>query len=292
MIDSDEGRVLEGMTSAQITRNLNNSALIERARKLPYCKRNIMLTKIIFWDRVFSEVISSLISHIKNPKREWDVNARCLSYIVSNNLANPFFAEFFFNFHQPLTDAFLRKLKKELGNGMAYDEKFNYLAVELYELLNIALIELEGMEISCESFGGGPICPAYGACGRADCENSPNIFFLMMNEEYRIEENLFEKILDVAFSYLKRAKNKIIIVVDYKNINQQNYVFGAKARQRYDKSLEVVEAVYFYNWNRGLTFQNEFTGLEKFKIPDKKGLKRLVDSWSTQQKLVYYDNPK
>ena len=288
MIDSDEGRILEGMTSAQITRNLNNSALIERARKLPYCKRNIMLTKIIFWDRVFSEVISALIGRVQNPQRKWDINDKCLEYIVENKLSNPFFAEFFFNFHQPLTDAFLRKLRKQLANGMPFDKKFNYLATELYELLNIGLIELEGMDISCESFGGGPICPTFEACRRQDCEHSPNIFFLMMNEEYRIEEGLFDKILQVAWDYLRKATNKIIIVVDYKNINQNKYVFGPKARQRYDKSLEVVEAVYFYNWNNGITFQDDFTGLERFLIPNRKSLQTLIDSWREHRRLVYF----
>ncbi len=52
MIETDEGLILQEVASAQVLRNLNNTCLIEKASRLPYCKKNILLAKIVFWDKV------------------------------------------------------------------------------------------------------------------------------------------------------------------------------------------------------------------------------------------------
>ena len=281
-------KILKAMAEAQITRNLNCTALITKANSLEYCKRNILLTKIIFWDRVYSEIVDILINKPENPKRSLNANAACLKYIKDNELANPFFAEFFFNFHEPITLAFLRRLKAQLNNGMPYDKKFQYVANEITDVLNLAFVELQGLDISCEAFGGDPLCPTYRECNIKECNDPANIFFVMMNEEYKMEPGLFEEILAVAMRYLKQAKDKIIMIVDYKNMKQTDYTFGPKARARYDFCMQSVEQVYFYNWKAGMSFGEEFRGLEPYLIPDKKALNNLIATWKTKKELITF----
>lgn len=280
--------ILQAIAASMVTRNLNCTAIIDKAQRLEYCKRNILLAKLAFWDKVYTDIIDVLIRQDYPSKREWNANAECLKYIKNNELSNPFFAEFFFNFHEPLTLAFLRRLKKQLSNGMPLEKKFQFVASEITELLNIAYIELQGMDISCESFGGDPICPRYLACGKKDCDNPSNVFFVMMNEEYKMELGLFENILAVAMRYLANTKEKVIMIIDYKNMIQTDYVFGPKARARYDYCLNVVEAIYFYNWKGGLTFGKEFKGLEPYLIPGKKGLNKVLKSWREGKELVTF----
>ena len=283
MIETDEALVLQEVASAQVLRNLNNTCLIEKASRLPYCKKNILLAKIVFWDKVYAEIIDTLLRGIKQPNKCWNVNKDCLEYIKEKDLSNHLFAEFFFNFHEPLTLAFLRKLLRELGNGMPYLDKFHFVAKEMTELLNIAWIELDGLDISCESFGGEPMCPSFKTCGRPDCIDVNNIFFVMMNEEYAMEEGLFERILEVALEYLSRAKEKIIMIVDYRNLHSSKYIFGPKARKRYEMCMKVAEQVYFYH-TKNISFASSNNDLAKFIIPDKKGLDNVISTWRAKYK--------
>ncbi len=285
MIDTCEGKILTAISSAQIIRNLNNTYLIGQAHKLPYCKRNILLTMIIFWDNIYTEIIELLMKKDLESSKVWNVKSCCLKYLTEHNLSNPFFAEFFFNFHQPLTLAFIRRIKRELNNGLPYIDKFKLVAEELTELLNIAYIELDGLDISCESFGGVPLCPSYLDHGKNDCVEANGVFFVLMNEEYIMEKGLFEKILDVALSYLKKANDKVLMVVDYKNMHGTNYIFGPNARNRYEKCMEVVEQVYFYNCDGIISFASENNDLVKFAIPDKKSLKSLIKTWKDSKEF-------
>jgi len=286
MIETNEAQILNEVCSAQVLRNLNNTYLIEKATKMPYCKRNILLTKIALWDKVYADIIDLLIRGGES-HRAWNINRDCLNYIKDKNLSNASFAEFFFNFHEPLTLAFLRRLLRELNNGMPYIEKFHFVAKEMTELLNIARIELDGLNISCESFGGEPMCPSYDACGVPDCTDVDNVFFVMMNEEYAMEEGLFERILEIALEYLKRAKNKVIMIVDYKNMLKSSYEFGRKARARYDLCNAVVEQIYFYN-TETILFASKNSDLVPYIIPDKKGLNNVINTWREKKELVTF----
>ncbi len=288
MIETSEGKILTAISSAQIIRNLNNTYLIERANKLPYCKRNILLTMLVFWDTVYTDIVSTLVNNVKDSKRHWNVNSKCLDYIKQHRLANKFFTDFFFNFHEPLTLAFLRRLDRELGNGMPYIKKFDYVAKEMSELLNLACIELDGLSISCETFGGEPLCPSYLSCGINDCVDVDNVFFLMMNDEYKMEPGLFEDILDVAMSYLRLATDRVIMIVDYRNIHGDDYIFSVKARARYEKCMNVVEQVYFYHCVKNVSFARENSDLCKFIIPDKKSLNNVISNWKDKQELVMF----
>ncbi len=225
---------------------------------------------------------------IQDPSIEWNVNADCKEYIYKHNLANKQFAEFFFNFHEPLTLAFLRRLKTQLGNGMQLCKKFQYVADEISNLLHLAYVELDGLDISCSAFGGDAICIKRTGSPYSDCEDSANIFFVMMNDEYRMELGLFEKILDVAMKYLKKIDKKVLMIVDYRNMEQTDYTFGPRARARYEKCKDSVEQVYFYHWKAGLNFGNEFDGLEPYLIPDKAGLKRVIKAWKKDKTLITF----
>ena len=280
--------ILSFVASAQVSHNLNNVALIDKSKNLQYCKRNILLSKIIFWDQVFKSIATALLTGKK--LEMFDANQISQDFLMSNNnLACDKFVDFFFNFHQPITNAYLRKIERELSNGMPFDKKFQYLADEIGNLLNLSYVELEGLDISCASFGVEPSCPQYKATGESECSDPSNVFFVMMNNEYKMEQGLFEKILSIAMNYLKEAKEEIIMIVDYRNMEQTDYCFGKSGRARYEYCMQYVKQIYFYHWKGGLRFGKEFNGLEKFLIPDKTALKELIKLWKNEKKLLTFD---
>ena len=287
MINTDNAKVLEAIASANVKMSLNITYLTERARKLPYCKKNILLTKIIFWNKIYNDIIKLLLDDYKSNRRNLDANPECLKYIIDNHLANKTFAEFFFNFHEPLTHAFLHRLDIELTNGLPYDEKFKLIASEISELLNLARIELEALDISCETFGGEPMCPSYKKCGVNDCIDASNIFFIMLNEEYLIEPDLFDKIVNKILAYLKVSKEDLLLIVDYRNIERNDYVFAEEGRKRYDKILPYVAGIYFYHTDK-VTFAHCNKDLVKYIIPDKDSLKQLKESWRNNKQLITF----
>jgi hypothetical protein len=101
-----DNTLLKNILSAQVSRNLNNTALIQKANNLPYCKKNILLTLLMFWDKVFTDITDILIHKRKDSKRCWNVNDECSKYILKHNLANETFTNFFFKYHKALTDSF------------------------------------------------------------------------------------------------------------------------------------------------------------------------------------------
>ena len=284
MINTEEGRLLGTILDAQITRNLNNTALIQKANRMPFCKKNIMLAKLFFWDKVFAEIMELLVLEKHDPNHIWNVNDKCLAYLKDNNLSNPYFADFFFNFHEPLTTSFIKKLQKQLNNGMPLLAKFNYLVTEMSELLNISQIELEGMKLSCQAFGGEPICPSYQRCGVQECHDPENIFFVMLSQDYLVDPEIFNEVLKITHEAFKRSSIPVIMIIDYRNINPNDYVFDVNAKTRYDKCLEFCEAVYLYKWAN----KDNFKGIEQFLIPDRKGLELVRGNWHKKKELTYF----
>ena len=290
MINNDNAQIVEAIASANINFSLKTVYLTERARQLPYCKKNILLTKIIFWTKIYNDIIKILLIDYQANRRNLNINIECLNYIINNHLANKYFAEFFFNFHEPLTQAFLKRLDKQLQNGLPYDQKFMLIATEIIELLNLARIELEGLDISCETFGGNPMCPAHTQCGVPDCADVSNIFFILLNEEYLMEPDLFDKIINQILAYLKIAKDDLLLIVDYRNIHRNDYIFAEKGRERYNRIINHVAGIYFYHADR-VTFAHCNEDLTKYIIPDAKSLQKVKDIWKTKKQLITFEEP-
>ncbi len=285
---ASNAHVLRSILAAQVIRNLNSTALIQKAQCMPFCKRNIILAQVTFWDKVFADITDTLINGHVDSKREWDVNQQCLEYLKKQDLVHPQFADFYFNYHKPHALSFLRKLKKQLNNGMPYHKKFEYLAVELTELLNISQIALKGLQVSCSLFDNKPKCSEQNKCQTPECVSPANIIFVMMTNEYMIEKGVFEEILSISFKYLSQAREEFIIVLDYKNLDQSDYIFGEHARNRHNTCSKVAKAVYLYNWKKGMEFSNYFEGLEPYLIPDKNGLQKVIATWKEKKEVITF----
>lgn len=272
-------------------KSLRTAFLLKKAQKLPYCKRNILEAKILFWSWVYSDLTQRFVLGVKNPSRELNANERCKKYLVENGLANEKFAEFFFAFHAPLTAAFLKILDHELSNGHTIEKKILLIGNEIVELLNIARIELEGMRMSCTAFGCTPMCPYFKETGHSECEKYgiDNVFSLFINPEYYLEKGLFDNILN-SLNMIK-TKDDIIMVVDYRNMcdRQKEYSWDSNgAWERYQKCKEHVKEVYFYHYAPCVSFGSHYDDLKPFLIPTKIARKEVCEKWSKERKLIYF----
>ncbi len=272
-------------------KNLRSAFLINKSQDLPFCKRNILEAKIVFWDWIYSELVQRILLKVENPIRAIDINNKCKQYLLENRLANPKFLEFFFAFHQPLTSAFLMVLQHELGNGHPIEEKIRLIGHELTELLNVARIELEGMRISCETFGCTPMCPAFKGGGKSECETygMDEVFTLLINPEYYLQEGLFDDILK-SLSMIKES-DRIIMIVDYRNLCSRESCYNwdsEGAYQRYLHCKKYVKEIYFYKYETCVDFGNHAKELKKFCIPNKVAHKKLCSMWKKDRQLIYF----
>lgn len=281
---------LQKTLGAQVFRNTNMLYLSDRAAQLPFCKRNIMRVKLLLWDCVFNEFVERFIFKISQPIRNLNMNERCKQILLENNLSHSGFAEFFFAFHEPLTEAFLRLIENKTAAECSIDKKLNIVAQELTELLNIAWVELDGMRIDCELFGSAPICPMYKEHGKKECTKATNILTVMMTEDYYLEKDLFCKIID-ASTHLQQGK-EILIVVNYGNFcrsikEKYNWIENG-GFTRYEKCMKLVKQVYFYQWEECVDFGGHTESLKSFMIPNKQGLYDLRDSWKNKKELIRF----
>jgi len=273
------------------TKNLRTSFLLNRAQYLPYCKRNILEAQILFWSWVYSDLTQRFICGVKDPSREINVDEKCKQYLLKHKLANNKFIEFFFAFHAPLATAFLTILNRELSNGHPLPKKIELIGNELIELLNIARIELEGMRISCTSFGCAPMCPHFKKTGISDCETYgiDNVFTLLINPEYYLEPGLFDNILK-SLTMIKDPES-IIMIVDYRNMCDRQTRFSWEAEgawERYQQCKKHVKEIYFYHYAPCVDFGIYYEKLKKVMIPSKELRKQVCDIWIDKRELIYF----
>ena len=288
MIKLSAGDMRE-IASAQVLRNTRFNFLIDQANKLPYCKRNIMLMKLFFWDITLDDLISSILNNIKGNKRKVDANQKCLDYLLENNLAQKEFTEFFFRMHSPLTRAFLNMIAQETANGLSIPRKIRLIVIELTELLNIALIELEGIDLECKMFVAKPLCIKFNVCGIPECQNVSNVYTVVICKEYFLEPGLFDEIIEAVGDSI--VKEGVIMVVDYTNMRKtmHSYDWGKTGGlNRFEISKDKVKALYFYNTEGFVDFGKFKEKFAPYIIPDKKGLKLLKDTWRTKKELTYF----
>lgn len=277
------------VASAQVLRNTRMTFLIDQAHKLPYCKRNILLTKLFFWDIVLDDLVSRILNGIKDSRRKVDVNDICLDHILENNLAQKDFAEFFFKMHDPLTKAFLKMIARETANGLPISEKITLIVTELTELLNIAAIELEGLDLNCELFGASPICSNFKVCGVPDCHSVSNVYTLVMCKEYFLEDGLFNRIVASVGNTL--PKDEIIMVVDYQDMRNNMPFYDWEASgglERLEVSSTKVSALYFYNTEGFVNFGASHERVAPYIIPNKEALLQVKTAWKEKKELVLF----
>ena len=272
-------------------KQLKSSFLINQAAELPYCKRNILRAKILFWDFIYSELAQRLILNVKGAHRSLNINNKCSEYLINNKLANPKVVDFFFAMHEPLTRAFLQVIQKELDNGHSLERKIEIIEEELLELLNIALIELNGLDVDCTAFGCTPICPRFQETGVSDCaaRGVNNIVTVFVNPEYFLSDDILPGIL-ASIKKLKNAKD-IILLIDYRNmcLRMQTYDWESNgAYERYLICKQYVREIYFYKTNPCVSFGKYKDELNKYILKSEKDKKELIKNWR-QGKLIYFD---
>ncbi len=279
----------------EIIKSLNNKELktiylLSKAKDLPYCKRNILEAKILFWSFVYNELVQRILLNIENPHRNLNINKECKRFLLENNLANQKVLEFFFNMHEALTLAFLEFLEKELTNGHPIEKKVQIIEEELLELLNIAYIELEGLSVDCTAFGCSPICPKFNGSGISECKEKgiDNVVTIYINPEYFRNEKIVPSILS-SIKKLKHSKD-IILIVDYRNIcnRMKHYNWNdTGAWDRYLLCKESVREIYFYKVFPCVDFGDNYDKLKKYIIPDKDSKELLIKKWKNKE-LIYF----
>jgi len=272
-------------------KQLKTSFLLSQANELAYCKKNILQTKILFWDFVYSDLIQRLILEVKKPHRELNVNEECKKYILDHHLANPKVTESFFAMHEPLTRAMLKVINKELSNGHTLERKVQIIEEELLELLNIALIELQGLDVDCTAFGCNPICPRYKTTGVSDCaaRGVNNIITLYINPEYFLSDDILPSILE-NIGKLKNSKD-VVLIADYRNMCKRLSKYNWEANgsfQRYLNCKSKLKEVYFYKTDPCVDFGKYRPQLEKYIIKNAEDKKKLIRNWK-KGKLIYFD---
>ncbi len=272
-------------------KNLKVIYLLSRANKMPYCKRNILKAKILFWSFIYSELTQRLILDIKKPERHLNINNECKDFLLKNNLANEKITNLFFAFHEPLTAAFLRFLEQELSNGHDFECKMRLIESELLELLQIAANELDGMSLDCTSFGCEPVCPMYKKSGISECEfqGVDHIFTLFVTPEYYLEQDLFDKLVD-NLELLKDVRETIMIV-NYRLMCDRFIKYNwdqEGAWARYTKLKSYVKEIYFYNFDNCVNFGKHTKEIKHLMIPNIDAKKELVKHWREDKELIYF----
>ena len=281
---------LQEIASAQVLRNTRFTYLIDQANRLPYCKRNILLTKLFQWDAVLEGLISRILQGIKGYDKDINVNNQCKRQLIENNLAQEDFVDFFFKMHEPLTCAFLKMIARETANGLPLPQKIKLIVTELTELLNISMIELEGMDISCKLFGADPLCPQFKECGIEDCQDVSNVYTLVMCQEYFLEDGLFDKIVSSVGNKVK--SEEVILIVDYRNMRDTMTSYDWEASggaERFSNSISLVKAIYFYHTVGFVDFGDHLEKISPYIIPNKEELERLKESWKDNKELIYFN---
>ena len=271
-------------------KELKTVYLLSKAKDLAYCKRNILEAKILFWSFIYNELVQRILLNIENPHRNLNINKECKRFLLENNLANSKVLEFFFNMHEALTLAFLEFLEKELTNGHPIEKKVQIIEEELLELLNIAYIELEGLDIDCTAFGCSPICPKFKESGISECSTKGvnSIVTIYINPEYFRNSNIVPGIIS-SLKNLKKSKD-IILIIDYRNIcnRMDSYKWDEYgAWERYNACKEFVKEIYFYKVFPCVDFGSKYNELKKFIIPDKESKELLIKKWKNKE-LIYF----
>jgi len=171
--------------------------LLTKAAVLPECRKNILITKILCWDKHITLLAYDIISN-----REcsiYNVDFRCREFIEERKLANKNFIKFFFELHSGIAKFYTTKIEKVLISNLSSKVKITALFNLFCELMNITRIELENLDINCEIIGNNHICDDYM------CKQQPNIVTLMITPDH-ISDN---KILDNVVECFKTIdKNK------------------------------------------------------------------------------------
>jgi len=286
IIDSD---ALNAMSSAYLLSSTRTIHLIDRAAKLPYCKRHILQTKILFWQKAILQLCERVVYGNTTDRRSIDMNDACRKFLLDNNLVHPDFVNFFFTLHEPLSNAFLKHIREVMDSGYSPERKVKYIIIELTELLNISRIELSGMDLSCDIFNKEPVCVNFNTCKIRECKKPSNVFTLVMCAEYFMEPGLFDKIIEnVGAQY---DLKDIVVVIDYQNMRSQMTKYNwanSGGKHRRETCMAFVKEMYYYNWEGFVLFGKYQKELAPVLLKNKKDYQVLKETWRDKKELVYF----
>jgi hypothetical protein len=157
--------------------------------------------------------------------------------------------------------------------------EFVFIYSNLFWLL---CMQVEGIDILCSNLKNSKGC-------KVNCDNifkPSNIIRLYIVPEYITNSCVSDKIIS-TFDLLK--KNKAILVIDYTNICNNNVVYKWEevgAYDRYELAVKVLPC-YFYNC-KCVDFGKYKGKLDKFILKSLKDYKKLVKSWTKENKLIFF----
>jgi len=224
-----------------VRKNMTVAWLINRAKALPACRKNILITKILCWNKHIDLLAYDIIS-----QREcsiFDVNFRCQEFVEEYELANVNFTKFFFDFHEAIANFYLHRMETIIKGDMDIRTKITALFSTYTELMNISRIEVEGFDINCAVIGNNY------KCKENICKDQPNVITVMPTPESVGDPSVLEGYVR-SFQRITECE-KVTVVVDYRNVCMYVDCYnweGCGAWERYQNALKYVKAVYFYNY--------------------------------------------
>jgi len=244
--------------------------LLGKASKLPFCRRHILVYKIVEWDNYITRLCLSIMHGHKIQRPVVNVNDRVKNFLLKSKQVNNNFLEFFFTFHRTISTRFENQILRIVESDYDLKTKVCSLFFLYRDLMNLTRIELEGFEIDCEVIGNNYICSNH------ECKTQPNVITLMITPEYVEDKSIIESIIEVLERFIKPFS--IRLVIDYRNLCSYVSEYDwekAGAYCRYKKCKKFVKDIYFYKTDC-VNFGKYSDELRPYIIKNKKELLQKV----------------
>ena len=272
---------------------LGHLEMITRVHSLSRCKRRIFELKMIYWEQQIKKILLNILDSNTNKIKLKCPDEKIKDYIIKNQLVQQNLSHFFFDFHKQFSKSYVEFINNLLLDDSISDkEKMQKVVEELLEILNITIIELQGLNISCCVFSeseeecikfNNSTCIDCSGC--YDCKDSDGVIMLRVIPEYFQFDNVFDKLIE-SFTRIKQ-KDKVILIVSYKLMCNRLHYYNWEemgAYERYKKVQPYFKKIYFYQYQSCVDFGQFEEQFEKNGqlIKNKQELLEMIDNWRVE----------
>jgi len=184
-------------------------SLTTRCKFLTYL--NILKFWEFFYDLCFINITDpSIVKRNFDNMFQKDIIINFIKKGESSSYIEELFLDFYYEYSKPVVEVLYEDIKDTLFRGKTQVEKITNITDLIMEHLNIHLLELEGLDISCKCLRDD-----YNiSCPYEDEEETKNIIRISLVPEYFQKEDTLPKKLEA----LKKIKHpeQILIVIDFR----------------------------------------------------------------------------
>jgi len=258
--------------------------LLNRCRKLNKCRRRIFAVKLFLWRIHFERSIRYIINYMCDKAKLQNITEYIENYLIENNFADPKLVKFFSCLHNNITIPYINFLNSIITSNDNPKNKISNLIKEFLELLNITLLELEGLNISCDVL--------YEKDEERDincneCDNIDNVIILHIVPEYFVF-NTFDNLIN-SFDKIKK-KDDVLCIINLKMLCRETDIV-------YDEKTIINKCLELKNFIHDIYFINQSCISEDIShlnaIQNQQHLYRIIDEWREKkgkQKKYILDN--